>query len=187
MAVSAQTLCIVLFVFFSLSGKANAFGAGNIASISKIEGQNWRHGDIEDALLTLFLARAAGGRKFSKLDVQRVYFGNWLRDYSQAVDVGTVKYVSAEAIRILLWVLGFMSFGYDTTSAFFNLRNLLNLFRYGTKEFEVTTERLGCYQPTEHIDNPLGYAEGEDARNYDRRLRGPVDKKRELAIDPRTG
>ncbi|KAL9092554.1 MAG: hypothetical protein Q9165_004358 [Trypethelium subeluteriae] len=45
------------------------------------------------------------------MDVKRVYFGNWLRDYSQAVDVGTVKYVSAEAIRILLWVLGFLSFG----------------------------------------------------------------------------
>ncbi|KAL4770935.1 heterokaryon incompatibility protein Het-C-domain-containing protein [Aspergillus nidulans var. acristatus] len=169
MGVSFQKLCLLLFVVVSLSGGAHAFGAGNIASISKIEGQNWRHGDIEDALLGLFLARAAGGRKFSKLDVQRVYFGNWLRDYSQAVDVGTVKYVSAEAIRILLWVLGFLSFG------------------YGTKEFEVTTERLGCYQPTEHIDNPLGYAEGEDARDYDRRLRGPVDEERELAVDPKTG
>jgi hypothetical protein len=67
------------------------------------------------------------------------------------------------------------------------LNGSLTLFRYGTKEFEVTTERLGCYQPTEHIDNPLGYAEGEDARDYDRRLRGPVDEERELAIDPRTG
>lgn len=51
------------------------------------------------------MSRAAGGKKFSKLDVKRVYFGNWLRDYSQAVDVGTVKYVSAEAIRIILWVV----------------------------------------------------------------------------------
>lgn len=68
--------------------------------------------------------------------VKRVYFGNWLRDYSQAVDVGTVKMVSAEAIRILLWVFGFLSFG------------------YGTKEFEVTHDRLGCYRPEEHIDNP---------------------------------
>ncbi|KAL5339262.1 heterokaryon incompatibility protein Het-C-domain-containing protein [Aspergillus crustosus] len=169
MGVSFYHFSICLFLCLIFSGKAHAFGAGNIASISKIEGQNWRHGDIEDALLSLFLARAAGGQKFSKLDVQRVYFGNWLRDYSQAVDVGTLKYVSAEAIRILLWVLGFLSFG------------------YGTKEFEVTTERLGCYQPTEHIDNPLGYAEGEDARDYDRRLRGPVDEERELAIDPRTG
>jgi hypothetical protein len=51
----------------------------------------------------------------------------------------------------------------------------------------VTTERLGCYEPTEHIDNPLGYAEGEDARRYDRRLRGPIDEERELSVDPRTG
>lgn len=53
-----------------------------------------------------------------------------------------------------------------------------------TNEFEVTKERLGCYLPTEHIDNPKGYAEGEDARQYDPRLRGPVDPM-ELEIDPR--
>lgn len=105
-------LCCSLLVLLAISGQAYGFGAGNIASLSRIEGQNWRHGDIEDTLLSLFLARVAGGRKFGKLDVKRVYFGNWLRDYSQAVDVGTVKYVSAEAIRILIWVLGFMSFGY---------------------------------------------------------------------------
>jgi len=56
--------------------------------------------------------------------------------------------------------------------------------RYVTNEFEVTQERLGCYLPTEHIDNPKGYAEGEDARQYDPRLRGPVDP-RELEIDSR--
>ena len=55
------------------------------------------------------MARVAGGKKFDKMNVARVYFGNWLRDYSQAIDVGTVKYVSSEAIRILLWVLGFMT------------------------------------------------------------------------------
>lgn len=146
-----------------------AFGAGNIGGTSKIEGVNWRHGDIEDTLLTLLTARAFGGKKFSKLDVKRTYFGNWLRDYSQAVDVGTVKYVSAEAIRLLLWVLGFMSFG------------------YGTGEFEVTSQRLGCYRPEEHIDNPKDYADNLDARQYDRRLRGPIDERRELSIDERTG
>lgn len=101
--------------------------------------------------------------------MKRVYFGNWLRDYSQAVDVGTVKYVSAEAIRLLLWILGFMSFG------------------YGTGEFEVTKERLGVYRPEEHIDNPRDYADNLDARQYDRRLRGPVDERRELGIDEQTG
>lgn len=127
------TLVLSLIVILLLVHQTHAFGAGNIGSTAKIEGVQWRHGDIEDTLLGLLTARAMGGKKFSKMDVKRVYFGNWLRDYSQAVDVGTVKYVSAEAIRLLLWVLGFMSFG------------------YGTGGFEVTTERLGCYRPEEHI------------------------------------
>ncbi|KAF2401611.1 Het-C-domain-containing protein [Trichodelitschia bisporula] len=166
---STWALPCALLLLVLYARPAHAFGAGNIASVSKIEGQNWRHGDIEDTLLALFMTRAGRGKKFSKLDVKRVYFGNWLRDYSQAVDVGTVKMVSAEAIRILLWILGFLSFG------------------FGTKEFEVTRDRLGCYRPEEHIDNPKDYADNLDARQYDRRLRGPVDERRELAIDERTG
>lgn len=171
MALKPTILFPILFVaLIFLARPTHAFGAGNIASTSKIDGQNWRHGDIEDTLLTLLTARVIGrNKKFSKLDVKRVYFGNWLRDYSQAIDVGTVKYVSADAIRLLLWVLGFMSFG------------------YGTGEFEVTSERLGCYRPEEHIDNPKDYADNIDARQYHRALRGPVDERRELAIDERTG
>jgi hypothetical protein len=45
--------------------------------------------DIEDTLLALLMSRASN-KKFSKLDVKRVYFGNWLRDYSQAVDVSNL-------------------------------------------------------------------------------------------------
>lgn len=60
-------------------------------------------------------------------------------------------------------------------------------FGFGTKEFEVTTARLGCYRPEEHIDNPKDYADNEDARQYDRRLRGLIDEERELAIDPELG
>ncbi|PMD61368.1 Het-C-domain-containing protein [Hyaloscypha bicolor E] len=166
-SISSSVLTIAILLI--LARPAHAFGAGNIASVARIEGLNWRHGDIEDTLLTLVMSRAAGGKKFDKMNVARVYFGNWLRDYSQAIDVGTVKYVSAEAIRILLWVLGFMTFG------------------YGTKEFEVTSERLGCYRPEDHIDNPKDYADNIDATQYDTRLRGPVDERVELAIDPRTG
>jgi hypothetical protein len=101
--------------------------------------------------------------------IKQTYLGNWCRDYSQAIDVGTVKAVSAEAIRLLLCVLGFMTFG------------------YGSGEFEITAERLGCYRPEEHIDNPKNYADNQDARRYDERLRGPVDEEVELAIDPATG
>lgn len=115
------------------------------------------------------MARVAGGKKFDKLMLSRVYFGNWLRDYSQAIDVGTVKSVSAEAIRLVLCILGFLTFG------------------YGSGEFEITAERLGCYRPEEHIDNPKNYADNQDARQYDPRLRGPVDESVELAIDEETG
>ncbi|KAL9067895.1 MAG: hypothetical protein Q9157_006674 [Trypethelium eluteriae] len=157
-------LCLLLFVLIFAS-PVTAFGAGNIASISRVEGQNWRHGDIEDMLETVACLR---GHKWTSMMIKRVYFGNWLRDYSQAIDVGTLKGVQADTIRILIWILAFMSFG------------------YATAEFEVTAERLGTYRPEEHIDNPKDYADNEDARKYDPRLRPPVNPE-ELSIDPETG
>ncbi|KAF2089087.1 heterokaryon incompatibility Het-C, partial [Saccharata proteae CBS 121410] len=158
-------LLLALTLLVLLPSPAAAFGAGNIASISKIEGHNWRHGDIEDMLKTVACLK---GHKWTSMMIKRVYFGNWLRDYSQAVDVGTLKGVQAGTIRILVWVLAFMSFG------------------YATAEFEVTDERLGTYRPEEHIDNPKDYADNVDARQYDPRLRGPVQPE-ELAIDRNTG
>jgi hypothetical protein len=131
---------LVLATLLLLSSPVSCFGAGNIASLSKIEGKNWRHGDIEDMLKTVAFLR---GHKWTSMMIKRVYFGNWLRDYSQAVDVGTLKGVQAGTIRILVWVLAFMSFG------------------YATAEFEVTDERLGTYRPEEHIDNPKDYADNE--------------------------
>ncbi|KAL7821380.1 heterokaryon incompatibility Het-C [Trichoderma aethiopicum] len=153
-------ICLVL-----LPSPVAAFGAGNIPSIAQVEGHNWRHGDIEDMLSGIAFLH---GKKWTSMLIKRTYFGNWLRDYSQAVDVGSLKGVNAPTIRILVWVLSFMSFG------------------YATEEFEVTEERLGCYRPEEHIDNPKGYADGIDARTLDPRLRGPVDPI-EIDIDLNTG
>ncbi|KAI1426329.1 heterokaryon incompatibility Het-C [Xylaria sp. FL1777] len=160
-----STLLILGLVLVLMPTKVAAFGAGNIPSIAQVEGHNWRHGDIEDMLKTIAFLH---GKKWTTLLVQRTYFGNWLRDYSQAVDVGSLKGVNAETIRILVWVLSFLANG------------------YATEEFEVTAERLGVYRPEEHIDNPLGYADGKDAREFDRRLRGPVLPE-ETQIDPHTG
>ena len=154
-------VCILIF----LPHQAAAFGAGNIASISKIEGQNWRHGDIEDVLKSIAFLH---GHKWTSIMIKRVYFGNWLRDYSQAIDVGTVTRVQADSIRIIVWILSFMAFG------------------YATSEFEVTSDRLGVYRPEEHIDNPKGYADDKDAREHDPRLRAPVVPA-ELEVDPNTG
>lgn len=108
------------------------------------------------------------GHKWTSMMVRRVYFGNWLRDYSQALDVGTLKNIQSGTIRILVWVLSFLSFG------------------YATGEFEVTEERLGVYRPEEHIDNPKDYADNVDARQFDQRLRPPIQPI-ELQVDPETG
>ncbi|KAJ5610948.1 hypothetical protein N7510_007667 [Penicillium lagena] len=155
----------LLLCFLLLLPHVHAFGAGNIASISAVEGQNWRHGDIEDVLKTI---ACISGHKWTSTMIKRVYFGNWLRDYSQAMDTGTLKNLQADTIRILVWILSFLSFG------------------YATAEFEVTSDRLGVYRPEEHIDNPKGYADNQDARQLDKRLRGPV-RPVELEIDPDTG
>ncbi|GAP83701.1 putative heterokaryon incompatibility protein Het-C [Rosellinia necatrix] len=160
-----SALLVFGLILVLMPTKAAAFGAGNIPSIAQVEGHNWRHGDIEDMLKTIAFLH---GKKWTTLLVQRTYFGNWLRDYSQAVDVGSLKGANAETIRILVWVLSFLANG------------------YATEEFEVTAERLGVYRPEEHIDNPLGYADGKDAREFDRRLRGPV-MPTETEIDPHTG
>ena len=73
MAVTSSQLTLLCVIgVLLLARPAFAFGAGNIGSTSKIEGQNWRHGDIEDVLLTLLSAKAMNGKKFSKLDVKRV-------------------------------------------------------------------------------------------------------------------
>ncbi|RKF56412.1 putative heterokaryon incompatibility protein het-c protein [Golovinomyces cichoracearum] len=171
-------ISISFLVLFLLPPSAVAFGAGNIPSVSLIEGKNFRHGDIEDMLKTVACIK---GHKWTSLMIKRVYFGRSQLEFwdsyssfslrlllAQAVDVGSLKGVSAPTIRILVWVLSFLSFG------------------YATKEFEVTDERLGVYRPEEHIDNPKGYADNKDARKYDQRLRGPIQEA-ELQIDPYTG
>lgn len=41
-----QFLLLVAVGILLLAKPTHAFGAGNIGSTSKIEGQNWRHGDL---------------------------------------------------------------------------------------------------------------------------------------------
>ena len=132
---TTTTLLLTFALLLCLTTPVAAFGSGKIAAVSSVAGKNWRHGDIEDTLLELFLS-SAGRAKFDNLAVKRVYFGNWLRDYSQALDVGGLKQLPKDTIRIMLWVLSFVTFG------------------FATGEFEVTEERLGVYRPEEHIDNP---------------------------------
>lgn len=194
---TSNLLCtIILVVLVSGLPKASAFGSGNIPDAAYLKGKAWRHGDIEDtleglakvagesggamvgAIASALLGAASGsfgrdsfrgGKKFTGLDVKRIYFGNWLRDLSQVCDIAGFKAMTPESLVICIMTMGFLSFG------------------YATREFQVTRERLAVYLLTEHIDNPKGYAEGEDPRKYDPRLRPPVDEARELRVDERNG
>ncbi|KAI0348153.1 Het-C-domain-containing protein [Trametopsis cervina] len=184
-----STFLIILIVLSLLTTETYAFGAGEIPAFAYLHDKAFRHGDIENILeelaktvgnaaggvslagfaQALLGSMSGGGGKFTHADVKRVYFGNWLRDYSQAMDIAGLSKLSGDTIVLIVSILGFVTFG------------------FATEEYQVTSERLGVYLPVEHIDNPKGYAEAEgDARQYDRRLRPPVHPE-ELEIDPRTG
>ncbi|KAJ6486163.1 Het-C-domain-containing protein [Mycena vitilis] len=191
----ATTLLLITLVVILLPETVHAFGAGDIPDFAFLNDKAFRHGDIENILSTLAksaghaaaanansdnlfgfaknLIKSAtsgpGGPKFSSGDIKKVYFGNWLRDYSQAMDIGGLSKLTADSLVLVVSVLGFMTFG------------------FATEEFQVTAERLGVYLPVEHIDNPKGYGEKEgDPRRFHPKLRPPVNP-RELEIDQRTG
>ncbi|KAI4700456.1 hypothetical protein J4E89_010907 [Alternaria sp. Ai002NY15] len=74
MGVSSQyVLLIAIAILVLLPAGADAFGAGNIASISKIEGKNWRHGDIEDMLATVACLK---GHKWKSNMIKKDYADN---------------------------------------------------------------------------------------------------------------
>jgi hypothetical protein len=64
-------LLICVLALALLPSPVAAFGAGNIASISKIEGHNWRHGDIEDMLQAVAFIR---GHKWTSMMIKRSTF-----------------------------------------------------------------------------------------------------------------
>ncbi|KAK0513269.1 hypothetical protein JMJ35_004255 [Cladonia borealis] len=156
----------IILLCLCLVSPAAAFGAGNIPTSSGLFGFNGRHGDIATMLLSVSLTAATASAKMKNLDMKRVYFGNWLRDYSQIMDVKPLKLIPEEVLRAIVSILGFMEFG------------------FATREFDITRARLGVYRQEEHIDNPTGFS--SEARAVDSRLRGPVDPI-ELEIDLNTG
>lgn len=162
---SFPPLLLLLLVTLLLVAPASAFGAGEVPTGSEFKGYVWRHGDITEVLKYLPISFLTNYR-FTQLQRKQVYFGNWLRDFSQVIDTTCLESVPEPILRAIVSVLAFMEFG------------------FATDEFDVTRERLGCYTHVEHIDNPRGYA--DNAKEIDKRLRGPVQPE-ELEIDPRTG
>lgn len=166
---------LTILTFLLLVSSVDAFGAGYVSRGSHLKATNFRHGDI--ALAVPLLATA------NRRLVKQIYFGNWLRDFSQLIDRSSLSLVPRPILRALVAVFAFVQFG------------------YATREFEVTNERLGFYRPEEHVDNPRGYdngshsgdpraqaSAGEGGAGYQisEGLR-PAVHPAELALDPRTG
>lgn len=162
---TTSLLIVVLLCLVLLAQPVSAFGAGEVPQASEFKGFVWRHGDLAEVLKFLPTSFTTGYR-FTKLQRKQVYFGNWLRDFSQVIDTVCLENVPEPILRAVVSVMAFLEFG------------------FATDEFDVTRERLGCYTHVEHIDNPRGYP--PNAKEVDDRLRGPVSAE-ELAIDPDTG
>lgn len=162
---STSFFLVLLLLCLLLASPVAAFGAGEVPPGNDFKGFVWRHGDLSEVLKFLPTSFYTGYR-FTKLQRKQIYFGNWLRDFSQVIDTTCLEAVPEPVLRAIVSVMAFMEFG------------------FATDEFDVTRERLGCYTHVEHIDNPKGYA--DNAKEIDQRLRGPVDPK-ELEIDPVTG
>ena len=99
------------------------------------------HGSIEAVLET------AG---FKQHQIRVIYYGNWLRDYSQLLDPKLVRPASApknfpkalsrEALTQIVDVLA--------------VREFIDLMEHDREQFRVTPDKLGVYRPSEHLDNP---------------------------------
>lgn len=83
-----------------------------------ILGRGSKFGGLDSAFCLLVRRKRSGNAdplpSISALPVKRVYFGNWLRDYSQAMDVAGLSKLSKQTIINLCMALGFLAHGYAT-------------------------------------------------------------------------
>lgn len=144
-------------------GSLEFFGAGRGDPKGAKSGlASYGHESIEDTL-----AEA----KFDLSARHLVYFGNWLRDYSQVV-VPAIARRPGDPVE-----KGF------TREALTAIVDVLARSEFGDRpEFKVTPEKLGVYRNEEHIDNPVGI---EDGRAIDADFRGRWTPD-EVRVDPAT-
>ncbi|MCG5052951.1 MAG: hypothetical protein KA712_08320 [Myxococcales bacterium] len=135
-----------------------------------VVGHSYGHQSIEDALRKTFDQPG---------DIENIYFGNWLRDYSQFLDP---KWIAGKGVH---------RFGSAGPALFplipraFVTRYVAGLaqeeFKSIPDAFEATLKGVGVYRPEEHIDNPKGCIDGT---GIDPDFRGPVIPY-EIEVDPR--
>ncbi|MEO7975558.1 HET-C-related protein [Flavobacterium sp.] len=132
------------------------------------------HGGIEKEALQEMVR----SRNLTELEVKQIYYGNWLRDFSQLVLESTVRLEKPDIDKIkksrikhlnsllkmnpykmshdgwikLLEILAAKEFVFGSNKFTHNYQDHVKTFRknYGS----LTKDVLGIYRPEEHIDNP---------------------------------
>ncbi|HGM5579627.1 TPA: HET-C-related protein [Pseudomonas putida] len=156
-------------------GSREGFSAGK--GDKKRPDLSWGHESIEDDL------KYAG---FNEQQRKAIYFGNWLRDYSQLLDPKLVRAQHAPnefprklSRKVLTQLVDLLAL-----KAFPSLQ--------GTpaerSHYVVTPQMLGVYRPTEHIDNPYNpIPSATDPRTIDADFEQPVaEDDPRLQVDPAT-
>lgn len=148
-------------------------GQGNEAR----ESESWGHGSIEEDL------KYAG---FDEKQRKAIYFGNWLRDYSQLLDPKLVRAADApkdfpaklsrEVLTQLVDLLALRAFP------------SLQSTPQERSHYVVTPQMLGVYRPSEHIDNPFNpRPPSVDPRTIDEAFEAPIaEDDALLQVDPDT-
>lgn len=113
-----------------------------------------------------------------------IYFGNWLRDYSQLIDPKVIRRPEATPKFPALF----------TRQALTKLVDWMALKKFhslqtdpqGRQDYTVTPELLGVYRPSQHIDNPINLDEDPlDPRTVDAEFEPLVFRDDPLnSIDP---
>jgi uncharacterized protein involved in type VI secretion and phage assembly len=124
-------------------GKLEFFGAGLGEHHKERPNSSFGHQSIEQALKQL-------GGIYKDSDVlKQIYFGNWLRDFSQVLDPAIVRKPSAPK-------------NFPRAIARAELTEIVDVLAEtefvlepaDKKIYKVTPTILGVYRPVEHIDNP---------------------------------
>jgi type VI secretion system secreted protein VgrG len=150
-------------------------GRGNLKSPHSLYG----HQSIEDGLV-------AADDKFYTEDIRRqIYFGNFLRDYSQINDPGWLRYITSRYTNIVAKAARVLTTELVDVFAHKDFEPTAKPSDHARGDFHVTTAKLGVYRPEEHIDNPEGMSDG---RSVDPAFHGRVlSGDPEIALDPNTG
>lgn len=156
-------------------GTQEHFGSGDGEHAKERPNESFGHRSIEQVLPKV-------DRIFEgDMTTRQIYFGNWLRDFSQVLDPKVIRPPQAPK---------FLS-KHMSRKAWTDIINVLaeeEFVKHPSEKpiFKVTPKLLGVYKATEHIDNPNNNdPNAPDPRSVDPDFEPPASKAM-IAVDPAT-